>query len=165
MQQQKNMLFDFTKTTNTNSWYVVNDGVMGGLSQSTMQLNNNGHGVFSGYVTTENNGGFASIRHAFSTKDVTDYDYIVLRVKGDNKTYQCRLKADEYQRFTYVQEFKTSGDWQSIKLPLKDFYPYFRGYRLNRPNFNDNKLEQIGILIGNKTNERFSLEIASIHLE
>ena len=44
-------------------------------------------------------------------------------------------------------------------------YASFRGRRLNMKNFNENYLEQITILIGNKRNENFNLLIDSIILE
>ena len=56
-------IFDFNNTSNINSWRIVNDVVMGGKSSSTITINNEGHGQFSGIVSTENNGGFSSVRH------------------------------------------------------------------------------------------------------
>ena len=40
----------------------------------------------------------------------------------------------------------------------------FRGRKLNMSNFNYEKLSEIGILIGNKKNEDFRLEIIKIEL-
>ena len=85
-------LYDFTETSDINDWYVVNDGVMGGLSRGMFELSNDGHGVFRGKVSLENNGGFSSIRYPFETKKVSGYDYLMLRVKGDKKRYQIRVK-------------------------------------------------------------------------
>jgi len=47
---------------------------------------------------------------------------------------------------------------------LNSFLPKFRGRSLELPNFNANTINQIAFLIGNKTNERFSLQIESILL-
>ena len=54
-------LFDFTTATNSTAWQIVNDDVMGGVSTSRFQVRTNG-AVFSGVVSLENNGGFASVR-------------------------------------------------------------------------------------------------------
>ncbi len=43
-------------------WRIVNDAVMGGLSSSTVSINNEGKILFSGNVSLDNNGGFASLR-------------------------------------------------------------------------------------------------------
>ena len=58
-------IFDFNSKSNINSWQIVNDVVMGGKSSSTITINKEGHGQFSGTVSTENNGGFSSVRHIF----------------------------------------------------------------------------------------------------
>ncbi|MGV6832219.1 MAG: CIA30 family protein [bacterium] len=163
--QQEITIYNSSNTDSINNWMVVDDGVMGGLSQGNISLSDEGHAVFSGFVTTENNGGFSSIRYAFKEFDVNDHTYLVLRVKGDGSKYQCRLKDDYYQRYTYVSSFETTGEWQTIKLPLAEFYPYFRGYVLDMPNFPKKTLAQIGILIGNKRKEKFHLEIESISLQ
>ncbi len=42
-------------------WYAVDDGVMGGVSQSGFRVDA-GAGCFGGEVSLENGGGFASVR-------------------------------------------------------------------------------------------------------
>ena len=160
-----NILFNFDKDSNMNNWKIVDDSVMGGLSKGNMILNSDGHAVYSGFVTTDNYGGFSSIRYNFEEKDVSSYKYVVLKVKGDGKPYQFRIKQERYQRFSYIQTFNTTGEWEIIKIPFKDFYPSFRGYKLNRPNFNGKTMEEIAFLIGNKKKENFKLEIDYIGLE
>ena len=46
----------------------------------------------SGNISLENNGGFSSVRHSFRKKVVSEFEQIVLKVKGDGKTYQFRIK-------------------------------------------------------------------------
>jgi hypothetical protein len=158
-------IYDFKKEKSTSNWYVVNDGVMGGLSKSKISINDSGNAVFNGYVTTENNGGFASVRHTFNKKIVDEYEHIVLKVKGDGKTYQFRIKEKSSQRYSYTTSFQTTGEWEIIKIPFDSFYPSFRGYDLDIPNYTGEIMEEIAILIGNKRKESFSLEIENIVLE
>lgn len=164
-QNESNVIFDSKNITSSNKWFVVDDGVMGGLSEGSLTLNNNENLEFKGYVTTENNGGFSSVRYAFDKKDVSNYKYVVIRLKGDGKSYQFRVKKDKRQRYTYINSFDTSGDWEVVKLKMSDFYPGFRGYQLDRPNFSGDMISEIGILIGNKKKEAFKLEIDKIYLE
>ncbi len=159
------IIFDFNKTCDMSNWLVVDDGVMGGLSKGSIRLNDQGHGVFIGYVTTENNGGFSSIRYNFKEKDVSEFTHVILKIKGDGKEYQFRIKKSRYDRESYINSFKTSGEWETIKIPLKDLYPSFRGYKLSKPNFDGISMEEIAILIANKRKEDFKLEIDSISLE
>lgn len=159
------IIFDFSKSCDMSSWMIVDDGVMGGLSQGSMQLNNDGHAEFAGFVTTENYGGFSSVRYNFDKKNVSDFTHIVLRLKGDGKNYQFRIKKNSYDRASYIHTFKTSGEWETIKIPLEDFFPSYRGYKLNRRNFDGTYMEQIAILIANKRKEEFKLELDRITLE
>lgn len=159
------IIFDFNKKSNMANWRVIDDGVMGGLSRGNLIINKEGHAEYSGYVTTDNNGGFSSIRYNFENKDVSNYNHVVLKIKGDGKSYQFRIKENRTQRYSYIQTFNTTGEWEVIKIPLKDFYPSFRGYKLNKPNFNSDTIEEIAFLIGNKTNEYFKLKIDNIILK
>jgi hypothetical protein len=64
-----------------------------------------------------------------------------------------------------VHQFKTSGEWENIKLEISDFYPQFRGRKLNIPNFNFKSVEQLSFLIANNQEEDFELMIDWIALE
>ena len=163
--EMENIIFDFNNNSNLKRWNVVDDGVMGGLSKGKLVINDEGHALYSGFVTTDNNGGFSSVRHNFDSKDVSNYNYVVLKVKGDGKPYQFRIKENISQRFSFIQTFETTGEWELIKIPFKDFYPSFRGYKLNRPNFKGESIEEIAFLIGNNKKEDFKLIIDSIQLE
>jgi hypothetical protein len=45
------MIFNFATMTNIEDWLVVNDGVMGGLSESKIFLSGSNTAIFSGNVT------------------------------------------------------------------------------------------------------------------
>ena len=165
MFQSPNVIFKFESGSSTKGWQVVDDRVMGGRSQGDFTVNSEGFGVFEGYVTTENNGGFSSLRYNFDGIKTTGFESVVLKLKGDGKSYQFRLKGSDNQRHSYIYTFTTTGLEQEIIIPLKDFSPRFRGRQLNLPNFDADQIEQIAFLIGNKTNERFYLAIESIILK
>ena len=50
------------KEIGVDNWNIVNDGVMGGISTSSLSINSNSILIFKGYLSLENNGGFASTR-------------------------------------------------------------------------------------------------------
>lgn len=158
-------IYSFTTQTKVNEWRVVNDGVMGGISKSSLKLTDAGHGKFSGHVSLANNGGFASIQLNTSIKLSEERKFIVLRVKGDGNAYEFRLKSDVNQSESYVHRFNTSGEWENLKLPISEFYPQFRGRRLSSPNFNFNSIHQLSFLIANKQEDDFELLIDWIGLE
>ena len=77
-------LFDFSSATNTPTWQVVNDDVMGGVSTSSFRLTND-VAVFRGEVSLDNNGGFASVRSLLARHDLAGFDAFVIRVRGDGR--------------------------------------------------------------------------------
>ena len=159
------VIFDFNNDNSIDNWRVVDDVVMGGRSNGSFTINESGHGVFSGYVSLENNGGFSSLRYRFDQKNVADYTTAVIKLKGDGKRYQFRLKTDAYDRHSYITYFETSGDWETIEISLHEMYPTFRGRRLRMPNYPVKYLQEVAFLIANKTPEKFQLELDYIHFK
>ena len=159
------IIFDFDKNSDIRDWIVVDDVVMGGRSISTFKLNEDGFGVFEGSVSLDNNGGFSSVRYRFQKAESKQFTTIVVKLRGDGKEYQLRIKSNYSDFYSYIMPFSTSGEWQEIKIPLKDMYPYWRGRRLNQSNFSEDFIEEITFLIGNKKNENFKLLIDKIELE
>lgn len=161
---QKEIVVEDFSLSNSNTWFVVNDGVMGGISSSLMELDIERNGVFSGEVSLENNGGFTLVKRKVVIDFSNKYSKIQLRVKGDGKQYQFRIKPSWNTKHWYIQKFETKKDWEIITLELKDFYPSLRGNRLSISNFADNRIEGIAFLIGNKKQEAFKLTIDYIKL-
>ena len=165
LQLDKNgLIYDFDEMESISNWTVVDDRVMGGKSRGNIHLNEEGNGVYSGIVSTENNGGFSSVRMQFYKKNVSKYNAVLLKLKGDQKNYQFRIKSTAGQEHTYVSTFKTNGEWQEIRIPFNQFKPQYRGRSLDKPNYPGEQMEEIAFLIGNKNNESFKLEIDYISL-
>ncbi len=159
------VLVDFSPQTDLSSWRIVNDGVMGGLSKSQIEITEEGHARFKGDVSLENNGGFAMVQYQFEAINISDYKKMVIRLKGDGKSYQIRIKGKQEEYYSFVYPITTNGKWEEIEINLSDMYPAFRGRKLNIPNFNSKTLEHFAILIGNKKKEEFELQIDKIVLE
>ncbi len=165
--QEGKVITDFSDKTNL-EWYIVNDGVMGGLSESSMESNKDGHGVFSGDVSLENNGGFASVRAMVPRNDYSVHQKIVLRVKGDGKEYQFRIRTNEgFDGVSYRAKFSTqAGEWQDIVFSADDFTPVWRGRVVeNYPAFDFANMKQIGFLIADYQKGNFELMIESISMK
>lgn len=158
-------IYNFSTQSNLKEWRIVNDGVMGGISQSSLVLTEAGHGQFSGHVSLANNGGFASIQLNTAIELAEEKKFVVLRVKGDGKNYEFRLKGSFRQSESYVHQFSTSGEWENITLEIRGFYPQYRGRKMNMPNFNFASIAQLSFLVANKQDEDFELLIDSIRLE
>ena len=162
--QNKKVIFEFDKSCNIDAWQVVDDIVMGGKSHSEISLNKDGNGVFKGIVSIDNNGGFSSTRLNLNKIETTLNKTILLKLKGDGSVFQLRVKRSKYERHCYVFNFKTTGNWEIIEIPLEEMTPSFRGFKLDISNFNQDDIQQIGFLKASKKNTPFRLEIKHIHL-
>ena len=158
-------IFDFNKNSDIKKWTVVDDKVMGGRSSGSFELNEDGHGIFQGFVSLENNGGFSSVRYQFEKIDVQTFTKIILKIKGDGNPYQFRIKANASDQYSYISTFSTTGDWHEVEIILKNMQPSFRGNRLDIPNFSKGQIEEIAFLIENKNEENFQLLIDKIELK
>ena len=158
------VLVDFSRATAAD-WLVVNDGVMGGVSSSTMEVTAEGVGVFAGRLSLENNGGFASVRTPLESADLSAFVGLALRVRGDGRRYQVRLRtSDRFDGIAYRAEFDTEPDsWTTVFLPFDAFVPTYRGYvPPNAPPLDPAAIRQLGFLIGDKREGAFRLEIRSV---
>ena len=127
-----NIIFDFNKEVSLSGWRIIDDVVMGGVSEGKFKIDNEGNGVFYGNVSLENNGGFSSIRYNFNKIDVKEFKKIVLKVKGDGKKYQFRIKSRYRDYYSYVSDFYTSNKWEEIEINLsfKCTTPFFSSKRI-----------------------------------
>jgi len=158
-------LYNFENKSALSDWMIEDDTVMGGRSNGHLSYSEEGYAIFEGQVSLENNGGFSSMQADFATKKVAEYSKVIIKLKGDGKTYNFRVKETADQRHSYTKEFKTSGDWETIEIPLEEFTPTYRGETLDIPNYSGKTLGHVRILIGNKRNESFQLFIKEIGLE
>jgi len=158
-------VFEISSESSTDNWYIVDDRVMGGRSYGNFEITDDGFGRFWGDVSTENNGGFSSVRYRVEGSKAAPVEAFILKVKGDGRQYQFRVKSTKSQRFSYVVEFETSGEWEEIIIPFDTMRPQWRGRRLSGANYDGDGLSEIGILIGNKQNESFELQIKSLQIK
>jgi len=158
-------LYQFQENADLSNWYIVNDGVMGGLSNSELVISQEGHGLFKGHVSLENNGGFASLRYEPQYMDISGLSKFVLRIKGDKQPYQFRAKASWKDYHSYIYLFETTGEWETIEIPFDKMAASFRGRLLNMDNYQGDLLSELGFLIGNKKETDFELLIDKISIQ
>jgi monofunctional biosynthetic peptidoglycan transglycosylase len=159
------ILFDFQTVTHYPAWQIVNDDVMGGVSTSRFQILTHGGAVFSGVVSLENNGGFASVRSSPVRESIRGLDAFVLRVRGDGRRYKFTVRTESgFDTPIYQCAFPTKrGEWQEHRLFFKDFVPTFRGRVLTDvPPLDPAKVTSVGFLISENQEGPFKLELAWI---
>lgn len=163
MNSQSIDLINPEKNVGITNWYIVNDDVMGGISKSYLSINEEKNLIFDGYLSLENNGGFASSRLSFNKETLTGIKSFKMRVKGDGNIYKLRLRQNN-RRASYSCDFKSLKDkWIEIDISLEDFKPSWRGYTYSDyPDLEIEEINSMGIQISDKQEGEFELEIKYI---
>lgn len=144
------------------TWRVINDGVMGGMSRGDIQRTNRGTGIFAGDLSLENNGGFASVRAFLGARDLSRATGLEVRVRGDGRQYQLRLRTDDaFDGIAYSARFDTpDGEWTTISIAFDHFVPTFRGRLLRDvPPLDTSRIRQLAFMLADENPGPFSLEI------
>lgn len=161
--QKEIMIFDFKNPESFKPWQVVNDTVMGGVSESSLQPGGKGTALFKGTVSLKNNGGFCSASSRENKKyDLSSFQGVGVRVKGDGKQYMLTVKTDDsFNGYAYQFPFVTQKDqWMTVTVPFKDFVARFRGQPVpNAPPVKTSDITSFGFLIADKQEGPFVLEI------
>ncbi|KAJ8906033.1 hypothetical protein NDN08_002533 [Rhodosorus marinus] len=156
-------------------WGIIDDIVMGGVSESNIRIVD-GNGVFDGFVSTANNGGFASVRSRTSDKPLQLSPSALgfsLRVKGDGNRFKFIVRTEEkWDGVGFSYSFDTVEDqWIDVQVPFDELTPVFRAKTVDAK-FDPrqvrsfqlmlSKFEYDGKLNPNFTAGRFVLEVESI---
>ncbi|AFZ53112.1 MAG: hypothetical protein Kow0091_32880 [Geminocystis sp.] len=156
-------------------WGAVDDVVMGGVSSSNLFFKEN-KAIFTGNVSTDNNGGFVSVRSKnFNPPwDLSAYEGIRLRVQGDGNRYKFITRCEgKWDGISYCYSFNTIANvWMTIDIPFKDLIPVFRAKTVNADQFDQTRVYSLQLMLSkfeydgayNPTFRAgvFSLEIESI---
>lgn len=147
----------------TFQWEVVNDDVMGGLSQGSIRISDDGVLVFSGRLSLENNGGFSSVRSGSVPQDLSGATGLKLRVRGDGRTYQLRLTTDlrvNQRRIAFMAPITTTeGRWTEVQVPFSSLQGTWRGEVVPRAVFDPAKVDGVGFQLSDQRDGPFSLEV------
>lgn len=157
--QMKNIIINHDK------WRITNDGVMGGLSNGVVSINA-GNVMFSGVISTENNGGFSSTYMPIEQQP-KGLKAVEIKVTGDGNLYQLRFRR-QYRGYaiSYKLLFKSiRGETTSHQFNLADAQATFRGRPLpNAPTLTSESITNIGLLIASKEALPFKLTLHQINI-
>jgi NADH dehydrogenase [ubiquinone] 1 alpha subcomplex assembly factor 1 len=161
MAEESTILFEFVKSEAADTWQVVNDGVMGGISDGRFRITADKKMEFFGTLSLENNGGFASVRSRQRNLGLRKGDTILLRVRGDGREYSLNLyDPGRMMAFSYRAVFATQKDeWIEVRIPLKSFVATSFGEIVDSPPLDSSNINALGFLLSDKKAGPFKLEI------
>jgi len=145
-------------------WRNVDDTVMGGGSKSTLDVDDSGLAVFAGRLSSDRKGGFASVRTVFEAQDFSGYDSFRVRLKGDGRRYDFRVRnSADADGLVYGCGFDTeAGDWQEVDLPFSELHPLAGGREdedVGDAPFDSSSVIQICFLVAEQQKGNFNLQI------
>ncbi len=144
---------DFGSEADGIDWQIVNDGVMGGLSEGEGLLSETTL-RFKGLVSLENNGGFSSLRSPERAMDLSGFKIVEIRYKSTDYTIGFRLAQHRrYYLPNYTANLKpTNGEWAVATIVLESIDECILG----RPTGNTMTSEQLAntIRLGFITREK-----------
>lgn len=161
------MVFDFSDIEQVEAWEIVNDGVMGGISEGQWYQEDD-YVVFDGNISLENNGGFSSVRVWFQPVDLSEYDGVALRVRGDGQRYAFGFR-DTHTRYQHRLTFETTvnedEDWEIIYIPFDSLIATSFGRQmLTADPLDTSQVRGMNFIISDSQEGAFRLEVASISL-
>ena len=153
-------LIEFEQDADFEAWRAIDDVVMGGVSRSTLQRYAPGIASFSGIVSLDFGGGFASVRTLPRVWATAGAKTFVLRCRGDGRKYKFTVRVDEgFDGVQYQARFQPPrGEWVEVALPVASFVASFRG----RPVMGADPLDpaqvrQLGFMVSDKQAGPFEL--------
>jgi len=155
-------LFDFAGPDAAQQWQVVNDGVMGGVSDGRFRITTEDTLEFFGTLSLENNGGFASVRTKPADLAINAGDDLVIRVKGDGREYVLNLYTKSRRTaFSYRAPLPTvKNEWTEVAVPLEDFIPTSFGNRVQGMGpVEPNEITSIGFMLSDKKAGPFRMQV------
>jgi len=166
------VLFDFATPQSVTGWSSVDDSVMGGISKSTTtwdDTNGSGALLFSGLMTTEQNGGFAS---TLGPPDqslgqvAAGAKALGVNAIGDGRTYVLQLRAGQTGADRWIARFTPSTKPEGtngnlVSIPLESFAPVDRFLRPTAPRtpFDPATIVQISVYLIDEQIGNFRLAI------
>ena len=140
---------------------------MGGVSLGRL-VRGDGGAVFEGLLSPERGGGFASVRAAIEPGTLDGARRIVVRARGDGRTYELRLFTEGVEPgVSYAASFETAaGEWTEHALPLEAFRAVRRGRPVTgAPALRAEDVRGVGLLLAGGQFGEFRLELASLDAE
>jgi hypothetical protein len=161
--QLQQRVFDFSQpNSDLSAWIPLDDGVMGGVSQGQFFLraiddpatddSATFAAVFAGNVSTDNSGGFSSVRtQNFEPPfNFAGWQGMRLRVKGDGQRYKFIARnSDGWDSPAYIYSFDTTANtWISVDVPFEAMIPTFRARSVpSAPPFDPQKVFSFQLML------------------
>ena len=164
---QEETIASFESPESTEIWRSVNDNVMGGVSRGDFTRTKQGTLRFKGSLSLQNGGGFASIRTLPREMNLEEATGIVVKARGDGRTYRVQLRTDRTDNriaTSYRANLPTvKGKFNQVLIPFSDFkLQSFGTLKTNGTPIDPADINSIGFSIADKKAGPFEFELKSV---
>jgi len=145
---------------------IVDDRVMGGVSLSRIEDADEGF-VYTGTLSRDQGGGFASMRITDRGMNVAGHEGIELVVKGDGRHYQLTAQRSDVRlrAGSYRTTFEAPDTWTTLRLPFAAFGAMQMGQDVvGAPSLDGDltAIDSLGVLLTDGPEGVFRLEVRSM---
>lgn len=164
---ERNAVSALTMAGKALQWHRLDDGVMGGQSETNQDVTADGILLFRGTINT-NGGGFTSIRSPVPEQVLTSQTHgVKIRYKGDGKTYKFIIaqpgagapmaRMPSWQADLPTTKSKDADDWNETVIPFDSLLPSWGGSSRSKPEqdkekytFDATEMKQMGLMLSLK---------------
>ena len=161
---QEETIASFESPESTEIWRSVNDNVMGGVSTGSFTRTKQGTLRFKGSLSLQNGGGFASIRTMPREMNLGGATGLVVKARGDGRTYRVQLRTDNRIATSYRANLPTvKGKFNEVLIPFSDFkLQSFGTLNPKGTPVDPAAINSIGFSIADKKTGPFEFELKSV---
>ncbi len=161
-------IFEFSTpfTDSANSWSIYTDGSMGGVSSADFWIDESSTARFKGLLSLANNGGIAQVISPYIPDNLTKYEGISLRFKGDGTPFIISLQntaiPSKAKHLEYVL-YTEAGVWTEAQIPFSQFKNNYFGVPIIKNLLTLNDAHHLAFINANQEGV-FLLEIDNVKL-
>ncbi|NOT29685.1 MAG: CIA30 family protein [Planctomycetes bacterium] len=159
------VVVDFGSAVEVGAWSAIDDVVMGGVSSSALVASDEGTALFTGAVSMDKGGGFASVRSPDRARALAGRQGLRVHSRGDGQRYKLRVRTSaDFEGIAYQIPFVTQHlAWSTTELAFVDFVPVLRGRVVpGAAPLDPGAIVSFGFLISDRQAGRFRLDLARI---
>ena len=157
-------LIDVTDPGEALRWIADHDTVTGGHSRGRLEVIDS-RAIFSGHLSLEQGNGFASVLTLPRDFGLAAATGLVLRVRGDGRTYRVRLRTDaSFDGIAWQYSVPTTaGKWTTVIAPFDRCVAVWRGRPVTgQGHLDPRRIQQIGFMVAGDQEGEFRLEIGRV---
>lgn len=157
------MMEDFDGASNMR-WYVVNDGVMGGLSNASVSISD-GTLTHSGELVTRG-GGFSYVGTRLLNGALVGYSSLRVRLNTSGRTYAANFADARTWRVTHQVLIPETANnaWQEVTISFDDTVPTIFSRQVDSEGFDAREVEELAFILSDGIDGPFQTRIDWIKL-